>query len=137
MDHPSPLVLIADDDLETCDLYGSYLKVVGYRVETAADGYQAFLKARALQPRVIVMDLFMPRMDGWRALDELRKDPKTKTIPVIVLTGHDFKSLLKPAALAVGATSYLTKPCRPDRLAIEIGERLRMSWTGPLRARGK
>src|SRR5262249_58076024 len=106
------LVLIADDNLETCDLYASYLNAVGYRVETAADGYRAFLKARALQPRVIVMDLHMPRMDGWHALDELRKHPKTKDIPVIVLTGHDFKSLLKRAALAVGATSYLTQPYR-------------------------
>ena len=130
----SPLVLIADDNLETCDLYASFLSAAGYRVETAVDGYEAFLKAQALQPRIIVMDLHMPRIDGFRALDKLRKDPKTKAIPVIVLTGHDFKSLMKPAALALGANSYLTKPCRPDELAIEIDERLRVSWTGPLRA---
>jgi len=127
-------VLIADDDLGTCDLYASYLNTLGYRVETAADGYQAVQKARLMRPAVIVMDLYMPRMDGWRALDELRKNPDTKTIPVIVLTGHEFRDFLKPAARAVGATAYLTKPCRPDRLATEIGERLRVSWRGPLRA---
>jgi len=131
----SPLVLIADDDFATCDLYTSYLSSVGYRVETAKDGYQAVLKARLMRPAVIIMDLAMPRVDGWRAIKELRDDPNTAKIPIVVLTGHDLRDFLKPAAVAVGATTYLKKPCSPDRLAIEIGERLRASWTGPLRAR--
>ncbi len=81
--------------------------------------------ARQLHPNVIVMDLHMPRGDGWNALKALRGDPNTATIPVVVLTGHEFKSFLKPAALAAGAVSYLMKPCPPERLADEISNRLR------------
>jgi CheY-like chemotaxis protein len=63
-------------------------------------------------------------MDGWAAIRELQSRAMTATIPVIVLTGHDFKAYLKPAALAVGAVSYVTKPCLPDQLAREISARL-------------
>jgi CheY-like chemotaxis protein len=120
-----PLVLIADDHRDTCEMYAFYLGAVGYRVEMAADGHEATAMARQLHPDVIVMDLNMPRVDGWSALKVLRDDPSMTTIPVIIITGHDFKTFLKPAALAAGAVSYLIKPCLPERLADEISNRLR------------
>ena len=98
-----PLILIADDNVDTREMYALYLTTVGYRVETAEDGHEAILRARAMHPDLIVMDLTMPKMDGWAAIRELQSRAMTAAIPVIVLTGHDFKAFLKPAALAVGA----------------------------------
>src|SRR5882724_7641326 len=88
------------------------------------DGQQAIVKARALRPDLIVMDLQMPKLDGWAAIRELRSRAETATIPVVVLTGHDFKAYLKPAAIAAGAVSYLMKPCFPEQLAHEVSARL-------------
>ena len=119
-----PLVLIVDDNRDTRDLYALYLPLVGYSVETATDGREAVIKAHALYPDVIVMDLQMPRLDGWRAMREIRGNLRTAATPIIVLTGHDFKDYLRHSALAEGAWSYLVKPCLPERLAHEIEVRL-------------
>jgi len=118
------LILIADDNVDTREMYALYLTTVGYRVETAEDGHEAILRARAMHPDLIVMDLQMPKLDGWAAIRELQGRAMTAAIPVIVLTGHDFKAFLKPAALAVGAVSYVMKPCLPEQLAHEIRARL-------------
>jgi CheY-like chemotaxis protein len=117
----APRVLIADDNGDSREMYALYLNMVGYRVETAEDGHEAILKARALRPDLVVMDLQMPKLDGWAAIRELQSRAETAAIPVIVLTGHDFKAYLKPAALAAGVVSYLMKPCFPEQLAREVG----------------
>ena len=119
-----PLVLVVDDNRDTREMYALHLSTVGYSVETAADGREAVVKALTLRPDVIVMDLHMPGVDGWRAMREIRADAKTAETPIVVLTGHDFKEYLRPSAIAEGAWSYLTKPCLPERLAREISDRL-------------
>jgi CheY-like chemotaxis protein len=81
-------------------------------------------KARRLRPDLIVMDLDMPEVDGWTAISQLQAEADTAPIPVIVLTGHDFKAYFKPAAIAAGAVSYLMKPCLPEDLAREVSARL-------------
>lgn len=116
-----PLVLVVDDNRDTRDLFALYLPMAGYAVETAAEGREAVIKALTLYPDVIVMDLQMPGVDGWRAMRELCHNARTAATPIIVLTGHDFKDYLRHSAFAEGATSYLTKPCLPERLAQEIG----------------
>jgi CheY-like chemotaxis protein len=123
----APLVLIADDNIDTREMYALYLSMAGYTVDTAGDGHEAVVKARAMRPDIIVMDLQMPKLDGWGAIKELRGSATTAAIPVVVLTGHDFKNFLKAAALAAGAVSFLMKPCFPERLAGEIGQRLRLA----------
>ena len=115
-----PLILIADDNPDTREMYALYLGMVGYKVEEAADGREASIKARTFRPDLIVMDLQMPKVDGWAAIRELQSHDATAAIPVIILTGHDFKAFLKPAAVAAGAVSYLMKPCFPEQLAREI-----------------
>jgi twitching motility two-component system response regulator PilH len=119
-----PLILIADDNVDTREMYALFLPTVGYRVETAADGHEAILRARTMHPDLIVMDLTMPKLDGWAAIRELQGRAMTAAIPVIVLTGHDFKAYLKHSALAEGAASYLMKPCFPDQLAREVSAHL-------------
>ena len=116
-------VLIADDNADTREMYALYLNMSGYCVETAVDGHEAVIKARSLRPDLIVMDLHMPRLDGWGAIKELQSSVVTASIPIIVITGHDLKEYLKSAAFAVGACSFLLKPCFPERLAREVATR--------------
>ena len=120
----APLILIADDAKDTREMYSLYLSMLGYRVEIAADGREAVIMTRKLRPDLIVLDLEMPRLDGWGAMRMLQRRPATASIPVIILTGHGFKGYLKHSAIAEGAVSYLMKPCLPDQLGREIGSRL-------------
>lgn len=121
---PTPLILVADDNRDSREMYGLYLSMLGYSVAVAVDGGEAVKKARALRPDLIVMDLDMPEVDGWTAISQLQAEADTAPIPVIVLTGHDSKAYLKPAAIAAGAVSYLMKPCFPEDLAREVSARL-------------
>ena len=118
------IVLFADDNRDTRELYALYLSMLGYNVVLAANGEEAVDLARTHHPDLIVMDLDMPDMDGWAAIRQLQTDPTTVAIPVIVLTGNDFKTELRDVALAVGAVSYVMKPCFPEDLAREVSGRL-------------
>jgi len=121
---PIPLLLVADDNRDSRELYGLYLSMRGYSVAFAVDGREAVKKARRLRPDLIVMDLDMPEVDGWTAISQLQAEADSAPIPVIVLTGHDFKAYLKPSTIAAGAVSYLMKPCLPEDLAREVSARL-------------
>ncbi len=114
-----PLVLLVDDSEDNREVYAQFLKFAGFRVEFAVDGVEAIEKAASLRPDVIVMDLSLPRMDGWEATRRIKADPDTRSIPVIALTGHAV-SESKRKAQEVGCSGYLTKPCLPDVLVSEI-----------------
>jgi len=121
---PAPLVLIADDNRDTREMYAMYLGMVGYAVLAATDGHDAIRKALTQRPDLIVMDLQMPGMDGWAAIRELQDNPRTATIPVIVLTGHELRDYLKQSVVAEGAWTFLRKPILPERLEQEIAKYL-------------
>jgi two-component system, cell cycle response regulator DivK len=110
-----PLVLIVDDVRDNRTVYVLFLKFSGLRVEEAGDGVEALRKAETLQPDIIVMDLSLPVMDGWEATRRLKRDPRTKRIPVIVLTGHALPEHAQ-AARDAGCDLVITKPCLPDEL---------------------
>ena len=99
-------VLIIDDDPATRDLLTRFLEKEGFRVASAADGREGLGLARSLRPRVILLDVTMPRMDGWSVLRALRADPDLGATPVIMVTVLDEQSL----AFSLGATDYLHKP---------------------------
>src|SRR5262249_61409107 len=86
-----PLVLIVDDASDIRDMYASYLAVAGYSVETAGGGRGAIIKALTLYPDVVVMDLQMPGVDGWRAMGEIRGNGRAAGAADIVLPGHGLK----------------------------------------------
>ena len=113
------LVLLVDDVDENADMYAQFLEFEGYQVEIAVNGAEGVEKARALSPRVIVMDLSMPVLDGWKATRELKADEITREIPVIVLTAHAMKGTAETVS-ATGADAYLVKPCMPEELEAEI-----------------
>ena len=117
----APRILVADDHADTREMYALYLRMCGYDVEFAADGREAIRKGRRKRrPDVVVMDLQMPTLDGWGAIQRLHADPATADILIIALTGHDLRDYLKPAALAAGACTFLMKPVTPEALAREI-----------------
>jgi two-component system cell cycle response regulator DivK len=113
-----PLVLIADDDVDTRDLYGFYLKQNGYRIAAAADGEEALKKAAKLQPDLVVMDLAMPKVNGEQATRILKSDPKTKQIPVVLLTGYAVEGA--NTVRRSNCDGFLIKPCEPESLLSEI-----------------
>lgn len=111
----SALVLIVVDSPDARALYGEYLEFCGFRVITASDGDRAVAIARTERPDVILMDLVMPRIDGWEAIRQLRADPTTVDIPVVALSAHAFGED-PDRALAAGADLCLTKPCLPSQV---------------------
>ena len=113
------LVLIADDSLHTRTLYSDYLTFRGLGVVSAPDGGSALVMARALRPDVIVMDLAMPGIDGITATRHLKADPRTRNIPVAILTGFGYRAI-EQGALESGADLFLTKPCLPEDLEREV-----------------
>ena len=118
-DHPTPLVLLIDDSEDDRAMYAQYMISAAWRVELAREGGQGLASAHALSPDVVVLDLWMPGVDGFEALRGLRGDPATCDIPVLVLTG-DSSEETRTAALEAGATDYVIKPCRPDQLVARI-----------------
>ncbi|MFH6781983.1 MULTISPECIES: response regulator [Methylobacterium] len=102
----SNLVLVVDDDPATRDLLARFLRRDGFEVATAADGRAGLEQARLLRPRVVLLDVTMPRMDGWAVLRALRADPDFGATPVIMVTVLDEQNL----AFSLGATDYLHKP---------------------------
>jgi signal transduction histidine kinase/CheY-like chemotaxis protein len=105
-------VLVIDDDPNALDLLGRTLQSAGARVVTASDGLEALRLAKALHPAAITLDVLMPEMDGWEVLRELKLDPETRGIPVIMVTMTDDRE----KGYALGATEFLTKPIDRARL---------------------
>jgi CheY-like chemotaxis protein len=117
--------MIADDSEDARDMYGEYLTSQGYRVMTAADGVDALQRARAARPDIILMDLQMPRLDGWEAIRQLKTDRRTASIPVVAVSAHAQDSA-RAEARAAGADACLTKPCLPPQVLMMI--RAMLSW---------
>lgn len=124
----APLILIVDDFEDNREMYVQYLNFAGYRVAEAANGHEALKQAFATQPDLIVMDLSLPGMDGWEATRRLKKDERTKHIPVVALTGHALAGHSK-TAIEAGCDAFVIKPCLPEDLAAEIRKILNTTRT--------
>jgi len=114
-----PLVLVVEDYQDTREMYAAYLQFSGFRVAEAADGMEAIEKTRELLPDIILMDLALPKMDGWEATRRLKADDRTSHIPIVALTGHALAGYAE-GALKAGCDAFVTKPCLPDALVAEI-----------------
>ncbi len=112
-----PAVLVIDDDLDARLIYRHYLTVMGCHVYTARDGCSGVEMAKRRKPDVIVMDLAMPRLNGWAATAEIRRTPATRDIPIILLTAVP---TTRSDAHAAGCNGLLAKPCLPELLWGEI-----------------
>ena len=119
-------VLLVEDDRDSRVVYGMVLRHAGFRVVEAGDGEEGILLARRHNPDVIVMDLGLPRVDGWTATAALKADPATAGIPVVAVTVH-VQDFYRGRAELVGCHSFLDKPCSPSRLMGEISRILHES----------
>jgi two-component system cell cycle response regulator DivK len=100
-------------------MYAAYLQFSGFDVAEAANGVEAVEQTTTLLPDIVLMDLALPRMDGWEATRRLKADPRTRHIPIVALTGHALAGHAEGAREA-GCDSFVTKPCLPDALVAEI-----------------
>ena len=114
-----PLVLVVEDYQDAREMYAAYLQFSGFEVAEATNGVEAIEKAQTLMPDIVLMDLALPRMDGWEATRRLKNDERTKNIPVVALTGHALAGHAEGARQA-GCDAFVTKPCLPDALVAEI-----------------
>jgi len=115
-------ILIVDDYADALEMWALYLRAVGYRVSTAADGAAAIAQAERLLPDLIVLDLELPSVSGFDVAKHLRANPETQFIPLIAATGYSHVKQLDRAREA-GFDQIVIKPCDPDMLVEEI-ERL-------------
>jgi CheY-like chemotaxis protein len=113
------LVLVVEDYQDAREMYAAYLQFSGFDVAEASNGVEAVEKTTELLPDIVLMDLALPRMDGWEATRRLKADPRTRHIPVVALTGHALAGHADGARDA-GCDSFVTKPCLPDALVAEI-----------------
>ncbi len=122
----SPLILIVDDNAESRTMYGTYFKAAGFRVEEADQGFQGMEKVFRLSPDIIVMDLLMPALDGWETIRLLKNRPRTRSIPIIALTGDTKENDLKLARNA-GCDVLLLKPCLPEVVCSHVQRLLNLA----------
>ena len=111
-------VLVIEDDPPSAELLAVYLEGAGYRVVVARDGAAGLELAQQLLPRVVILDILLPDVDGWELLASLKRDPATAALPVVVVSMLDERS----KGLALGASGYLVKPVRREQIleALEL-----------------
>lgn len=122
----APVVLLIDDSQFVHRLLDARLRSESITLASAEDGKRGLEMAQSEQPALILLDLDMPVMDGFEALRELKEDPKTRDIPVIVLSGMN-SSQDKVAAFDLGAIDFVTKPFELTELRARVRSSLRMS----------
>jgi DNA-binding response OmpR family regulator len=116
-------ILLADDDRTSLNLVLEHLKSNGYDVLTASEGQEAFRRAKTENPDLIILDLMLPKMDGYRICRFLKSDDNYRHIPVIIFTSRpDSKN--RGESLGAGADAYLTKPLQPAKLLSTIKDLL-------------
>ncbi|HEY6031801.1 MAG TPA: response regulator [Gaiellaceae bacterium] len=113
------LILVADDDEDILALVSLRLRRLGYRVAEARDGEAALAEVARERPALVILDLMMPRVDGYGVIRRLRADPETASLPVVVLSARA-RSADAAAGLEAGADAYLSKPFRAEELAATI-----------------
>ena len=116
-------ILVVDDDLNICELLKLYLENEGYTAFVANDGQAAVDTFAAKNPDLVLLDIMLPKMDGWQVCREIRK---TSSVPIIMLTakGETFDKVL---GLELGADDYVTKPFDAKEVMARIKAVLRRS----------
>jgi CheY-like chemotaxis protein len=114
-----PVILVADDDRDTRELYRAFFDLSGFRTAEAANGTQALLMARQLLPDVLLTDLVLPDVDGLSVARVLKSDPGTAGIHVLLVTGYAHDGLERKAVSA-GVERALIKPCLPQAMLREV-----------------
>ncbi|OGR82901.1 MAG: hypothetical protein A2901_08820 [Elusimicrobia bacterium RIFCSPLOWO2_01_FULL_54_10] len=118
-------VLVADDEVNLLNLLKDNLEEEGYEVFTAADGEEALKVWVQKRPDAVVLDIEMPRMNGWKVLEEIRKVTLSNEVPVILILSAYAQHEDIQRGMALGANKYLTKPFKTRALVETIEEYLK------------
>ena len=102
-------ILVVDDSSDNREMLTEYLSFRGFQVAEARHGAEAIETTRRVRPNIILMDLTMPTMDGWEAARQLKADPLTKTIIIIAVSAHAFRSE-QASAREAGCDGFIAKP---------------------------
>lgn len=112
-------IMVVEDDRNIQLVLKYRLEKEGYRVLLAGDGADALEKVRAEKPDLIILDLALPKMDGFEFLEHMRGDCRSSDVPVIVLTAYGYESN-RARSLELGAVEFVTKPFSPRQLVAEV-----------------
>lgn len=113
-------VLVVDDSPDELSLLTEYLREARLRLIVAFDGQEGYQKAAAMQPDLILLDVRMPRTDGFATCRLLKADPRTAAIPVIFLSGAN-ELEVRLQGLSLGAVDYISKPFAPEEVIARVG----------------
>ncbi len=116
-------ILVVDDEVNITQILEFSIGAEGYEVITASNGEEAIDMARREQPDLIILDIMMPKIDGYEACRILKANPLTKGIPVVLLTAKG-RDIDKRLGYEVGATDYIVKPFSPNKLVDRIHQLL-------------
>lgn len=119
-------ILVVEDDEDILELLTFNLEAAGYEVLTASDGQDGLVTARRRKPQLVLLDLMLPRMDGLEVCRELKRDPETSGIPVIMLTARG-DEVDRIVGLELGADDYVVKPFSPRELVLRAKAVLKRS----------
>ena len=120
-------ILVVDDDALTRRFVGGLLRQQGHEVHEARDGEEALRITGDLLPRLVVLDLVMPVKDGYEVLEALKADPKTRRIPVLVLSMRSREEDIVKG-LRLGAEDYVIKPFNTQELMLRVRKILDRTW---------
>lgn len=118
-DREQPVVLAADDEEDILELIAFRLENSGYTVLQAHDGAEALELARSSQPDLAVLDVMMPKMDGFEVTRRLREEEATSKMPIILLTARSQEADIQ-RGFDVGADDYIRKPFSPQELRSRV-----------------
>lgn len=120
MSQRRPLILVIEDDQSIQDLLSLILQGEGFEVISARDGLEGLVKLELQHPSLVIIDLMMPNISGDRVIEEVRNDPRLKTVPMLVVSGrHDVHETFDPV---LGAENVLAKPLDPGKLLARVEE---------------
>jgi two-component system, cell cycle response regulator DivK len=115
----SKCVLLVEDNEDNAAVYKAVLEFSGYEVVHARDGLEAVSMAKRCVPGLILMDISLPKVDGWEAAAAIKQNPALQHIPVVALTAHAFETD-RARAQQMGFTGYMVKPVEPRRVLSEV-----------------
>ncbi len=115
----SARILVVDDDPSIRKMLTEIFELHGFQTDVATDGFEAGVKLVQFNPDLVLLDLYMPGMDGFEVCKRIKENPHTSRIKVLVVTGYDTEEN-RDRIIACGADGYLTKPVEKDRLFEEI-----------------
>lgn len=127
---PKKKILLIEDEPNMRELVKARLEQNGYTVVTAGDGYQGIFMARKEKPDLIILDLMIPKMDGYTVCRTLKASSDFNNVPIVMFTARTAPDDRRRGA-EMGADAYLTKPFEPSTLLAKIEELLQQHATPP------